>query len=295
MTTLNTVFKQKSNTMLNNGLFSWHTVGAMHETMKRLYAAAELLKQVTGQSAVARLLNASPQTVKNWEARGVSKQGMLDAEQLIGCRSSWVRTGDGDMADLSPSSDTQASLNGTESNAEDGPQLRKPALVPVVGEVKAGTDGYLEELQYPVGHGDEYAPSPVSDSSAYAVRVRGESMYPRYKSGEYVIISPSLIAQNGDDVVVIFRDGRKMLKVFGWSRGGEIQLLSINNGFAPLTVNTSELHSMHVVAGTAHRSSIQRLDNQEAEKIDIEERRAIELMKDPRVQELLRDIEQKNK
>lgn len=43
--------------MLNNGLFSWHTVGAMHETMKRLYAAAELLKQVTGQSAVAVIVS----------------------------------------------------------------------------------------------------------------------------------------------------------------------------------------------------------------------------------------------
>jgi hypothetical protein len=69
----------------------------MHEQMQRLYLAAEKIRDVTGQSAVARLLNVSPQTAKNWEARGISFEGMLDAEQFIGCSAVWLRHGIGPM------------------------------------------------------------------------------------------------------------------------------------------------------------------------------------------------------
>lgn len=69
----------------------------MHEQMQRLYEAAEKIRDVVGQSAVARLLNVSPQTAKNWEARGMSFEGMIDAEQFIGCSAVWLRHGIGPM------------------------------------------------------------------------------------------------------------------------------------------------------------------------------------------------------
>jgi len=69
----------------------------MDKQMERLYAAAEKLKGIKGQSRLARLLNASPQTVKNWESRGISKQGMLEAQRAIGCSALWIETGEGDM------------------------------------------------------------------------------------------------------------------------------------------------------------------------------------------------------
>ena len=69
----------------------------MDKQMERLYAAAEKLKGIKGQSRLARLLNASPQTVKNWESRGISKQGMLEAQRAIGCSALWIETGEGEM------------------------------------------------------------------------------------------------------------------------------------------------------------------------------------------------------
>ncbi len=69
----------------------------MHTQMKRLYEAAKTLKGITGQSELARALSALPQTVKNWEARGVSKQGMLTAQRLFGCSAVWLETGKGQM------------------------------------------------------------------------------------------------------------------------------------------------------------------------------------------------------
>ena len=73
----------------------------MHETMKRLYQAALELKDIDDpgrQSKVARLLNVSSQTVNNWEARGISKEGVLVAQDKIGCLAKWVQSGEGEMS-----------------------------------------------------------------------------------------------------------------------------------------------------------------------------------------------------
>jgi phage repressor protein C with HTH and peptisase S24 domain len=160
------MFKQKSNTTFNNTSFNKTRIGGMHKTTERLYLAAKTLKNVTGQSAVARLLNTSPQTVKNWEARGVSKGGMVDAERAIGCRSSWIETGDGDMEDhssapfyrsetfpterLLPSSDTQP-----ESFAAESPdQSQESAMLlkfPPVGAKNIGADDHYNIPQYQAG------------------------------------------------------------------------------------------------------------------------------------------------
>lgn len=137
------------------------------------------------------------------------------------------------------------------SNVEPGPdRLRRSVRLPVVGEVKAGTEGYLEELQYPVGHGEGYVEYWTSDKHAYALRVRGDSMHPRYRAGEFIIVSPSIEAQPGSDVVICMNDGQKMLKTLSWVRDREVQLLSINNGYTPFTVERSEIHQIQRVAGS---------------------------------------------
>lgn len=141
---------------------------------------------------------------------------------------------------------------------DDALELRDRRRIPLVGEVKGGADGYLEELQYPVGHGEGYVLWPTTDTNAYALRVRGDSMHPRYRAGEFVIVEPSKEPPVGEDVVVLLNDGRKMLKVLNWVRDGEVQLVSINNGFAPLTLPATEIQAMHYAAGRAPRSAIRR-------------------------------------
>lgn len=84
--------------MCNNILFTSGNLKRMHETARRLYLAAKELKKLEGQSAIARALtDTSPQTVKNWEKRGVSKAAMLDAELKLGCSATWLETGQGSM------------------------------------------------------------------------------------------------------------------------------------------------------------------------------------------------------
>ena len=159
---------------------------------------------------------------------------------------------------LLPSPDRPASLKNAQSlsELETAPDLRGYRRIPLVGEVQGGADGYLMELAYPVGHGDGYVEYPARDSMAYALRVRGDSMHPRYRAGEFVIIEPSIEAQAGDDVVVCCKDGRKMLKMLNWIRDGEAQFLSINNGYAPLTIQLQDIESIQVASGRAPRSAL---------------------------------------
>ncbi|MFA5898045.1 MAG: S24 family peptidase [Hyphomicrobium sp.] len=69
----------------------------MHETTKRIYAAAKALKGRATLTDVASLIGTTPQTLKNWEGRGASSQGVLLASERIGCDAGWIKTGLGPM------------------------------------------------------------------------------------------------------------------------------------------------------------------------------------------------------
>lgn len=120
--------------------------------------------------------------------------------------------------------------------------------VPVVGHVKGGPDGYLEELEYPPGQGDGHVEYPARDDNAYALRVKGDSMRPRIRPGEFVILEPNHRASPGDDVVVIAADGRKLLKELLYERNGDVVLGSINIENGPITLARTDIISIHYVA-----------------------------------------------
>lgn len=162
---------------------------------------------------------------------GVNVLAFYDAELA---ESEWLRLSQPEIA---------------ESNVAQAPEVGRVRMIPVVGSVKGGLDGYLEELQYPVGHGDGYVPYWVRDDSAYALRVKGDSMSPRYRSGEFIVVTPAIEAMPSSDVVVRLKDGRKLLKTLSWVRGDTIQLLSVNDGFPPITLTCEEIEGIHRVAG----------------------------------------------
>ncbi len=138
-----------SNAPFNNAPFNAATINSMHETMKRLYEAAKELKGITGQSELARAMNASPQTVKNWESRGVSKQGILDAEKEIGCSAIWLETGNGGM--LAAAEPLAA------YNVRPGPDIQ--GLVPLISWVQAGAWDHVIDNFSP-GDAEDWLPCP---------------------------------------------------------------------------------------------------------------------------------------
>lgn len=149
-----------------------------------------------------------------------------------------------------------------ESNVGEKLKLRSGRAVAVVGEVQGGPDGFISIDDYPVGHGYAELPEVRSrDISAYGLRVRGDSMRPRIKAGEYIVCEPNSEAQPGDDVVVKFTDGSAVVKELLWVRDGDVCLGSINNHIQPITRPLSEIAYIHRVAAIMPRGSAIEIDN----------------------------------
>lgn len=138
------------------------------------------------------------------------------------------------------------------TNVEPAPELKKARMVPVTGSVKGGDDGYLMQDPIPDGFVEYW----TGDPQAYALRIKGDSMHPRYRAGEFVVVTPSIEAQPGRDVVVKLTNGKCLLKQLNWMRGDEVQLLSINNSYAPMTIPRDEVECICRVAGSVGPDSM---------------------------------------
>lgn len=80
-----------------NDMFKDATMPGMHPSMQRLYeVAAALNPPISGQSAVGRALEKQlPQTMNNWESRGISWKGLVIAQKALGVNAVWLHDGTG--------------------------------------------------------------------------------------------------------------------------------------------------------------------------------------------------------
>jgi SOS-response transcriptional repressor LexA len=172
----------------------------MHDTMERLYAAAKALKEIEGQSDLARFMNISPQRINNWEARGISMEGALLAQRAIGCSADFIITGEGGMTiyvDVKTSTQSQPAWKTVHYEK---PDLK---MVPLISDVQAGA--MAEAIDpYPLGDAEKWIPYIGSDdisNHAFALRVKGESMLPDFSEGDIIIVDPAVEPQPGRFVV----------------------------------------------------------------------------------------------
>ena len=91
----------------------------------------------------------------------------------------------------------------------------KMRLIPVVSRVAAGDPATFTDGDFPPGFADEFVPAPadIDDINAFALRVHGESMAPRFRDGDIVICSPARIPDNGDAVVAKVRGEETTCKI----------------------------------------------------------------------------------
>lgn len=96
------------------------------------------------------------------------------------------------------------------------------------------------------------------DRNAYALRCVGDSMSPRIKHGEFVIVEPNHTIVAGDEVLVRTEDGRSMIKVFLYERDDRLHLDSINNGYGQMAIDKSQIIKFHYVAGIAKQALLRK-------------------------------------
>lgn len=123
--------------------------------------------------------------------------------------------------------------------------------VPVVGGAQLGDGVVWADLQYPVGQGDGFLRWPTRDPNAYALRCSGDSMTPRIKEGEFVVIEPGHGYNPGDEVLLVTNKEEAMVKTFLYTRDGYVHLSSINEAHPPIKLEVPQIAKIHYVAGVA--------------------------------------------
>lgn len=113
--------------------------------------------------------------------------------------------------------------------------------VPVVNKVSAGYPKDFTDLSYPPRVADGYVGCPdLNDPDAFAARVHGDSMVPKYREGDVVIFSPAAGPRDGDDCFVRFEDGQTTFKraFFETGDGGApvVRLQPRNETYRPQVV-----------------------------------------------------------
>jgi SOS-response transcriptional repressor LexA len=122
--------------------------------------------------------------------------------------------------------------------------------IPVINRVSAGYPKDFSDLNYPKGVADDYIGCPdVHDKDAFAARVHGDSMQPKYHEGDIVIFSPAAAAKNGDDCFVRFEDGNTTFKrVFFESdddKNSVIRLQPRNEKYRPQTISAEKISGLY--------------------------------------------------
>ncbi|HEX8343109.1 MAG TPA: XRE family transcriptional regulator [Tepidisphaeraceae bacterium] len=122
--------------------------------------------------------------------------------------------------------------------------------VPVVNRVSAGYPKDFTDLSYPRGKADAYVGCPdLADPDAFAARVFGDSMRPKYGEGDIVIFSPAAHARHGDDCFVRFEDGQTTFKRVFFekdSKGNSVlRLQPRNEKYRPRVVKPDAVNGLY--------------------------------------------------
>ncbi len=96
---------------------------------------------------------------------------------------------------------------------ENGPASVVPGRkLPVYGSAQGGAGFDITDVSSPIDY--MTCPADLMESmDAYAVMVAGDSMEPRFRAGETVIVQPGLPVRSGDDVVIQIEDGDQIYAV----------------------------------------------------------------------------------
>jgi len=120
----------------------------------------------------------------------------------------------------------------------------RAGYVPVIGEAVLGVDGSVDMIEFRAGWLRIYS----GDKDAYGLKVKGDSMWPRIQSGEYVVIEPNTTVHAGDEVFVRTKDGHNMIKIMNKTRDGDYQFSSVNSDHRPITLSADDVVKMHFVS-----------------------------------------------
>lgn len=119
--------------------------------------------------------------------------------------------------------------------------------IPIINKASAGYPRDFNDLDYPVGIADDYVRCPdIHDANAFAVRVVGDSMEPKFREGDIVIFSPAVEARSGDDCFVRFSSPHESTfkRVF-FEKKNQVRLQPRNERYSPMMVDGKRINGLY--------------------------------------------------
>jgi SOS-response transcriptional repressor LexA len=96
---------------------------------------------------------------------------------------------------------------------------------------------------------EERVPSDVADEKAFGVRLRGDSMEPRFSDGDIAILLPSLAPTNGDIVVANLKNEGVLCKIMHVQLDKNLIILSsYNPAYPPMERHRDQFNWMFPVS-----------------------------------------------
>ncbi|MCP4711502.1 MAG: helix-turn-helix transcriptional regulator, partial [Planctomycetes bacterium] len=119
-------------------------------------------------------------------------------------------------------------------------------LVPVINDVVAGYPVDFDDKGYPPGGADDYVRCPdLHDPNAFAVRVVGDSMEPKYHKGDIIVFSPSSEVRSGDDCFVRMADPHATtFKQVFFEDNQNIRLQPRNHQYSPTILPREKINGL---------------------------------------------------
>jgi len=131
---------------------------------------------------------------------------------------------------------------------QDSLPLAAGRLVPVINKVAAGYPADFDDLDYPAGVADDYVRCPdLHDPNAFAVRVVGDSMEPRFREGDIVVFSPAAEVHNGDDCFIRFATPHETAfkRVFFEPEENKVRLQPRNENYSPIIIDGHRINGLY--------------------------------------------------
>jgi len=135
-------------------------------------------------------------------------------------------------------------LSQPQANTQQVPVAGK--LVPVINNVAAGYPMDYDDMDYPPGAADDYVRCPdLHDPNAFAVRVVGDSMEPKYNEGDIIIFSPGAEVHTGDDCFVRMTNPHETtFKQVFFETDEHIRLQPRNHQYPPLILPRQRINGL---------------------------------------------------
>lgn len=186
------------------------------EDAKRLKSLYEAKKKQLGlsQASIAEDLGKSQGAVAHW----LNGKLPLNAKAVAG----FARLLQVNAADISPSIAREFTEHAaTVSSAMSLEDYAKRVMV--IESISPDENGIISSTT-PL---DGWVTIDDDNSQAFALEVKGNALWPRVKSGEFIVIERGTRVQAGDDVYIVLKNGQRLLKTLTPSRTNDLQVSDI--------------------------------------------------------------------